>query len=672
MPIGNMARSQRVEVVLILALLMLMSIPYSPVVADEDGACCPSDDFDLFLLGSADDGTLSPFESKLDEKFEKLVTPSVQGLVEIGTWEITWGLQGDYPESTWEFRIPYEVESAAGIQVNATIGVNIGSTYFEGDAGAGFFLTNEGEVVIPIEVLAGEVRSGDKIKLTFSVRSLSFSSPGDEAGIRFVWGTDDFRGRISMKLPLVSIDMKEPSVNGNLVYFPVLLKSGFGDTMWTGSSGGLSVASSSITDSPIATPTNNGVEVTFAWEIPETAETGTYFVLFHLIPQTSLRIEANRTYNIEAGDGGSGSGNWYPATEPLRTGGSNLKIDIEAKFNGDSVEREVNIEFDGAMSQWVRWGLDNIGNDSLSSNSWWRNLRTYSDNIPSTEYNNGQVDDSEILALNSHLVGSASDLKSFFSNGLYLDAESIFGVDPVNFGPTEIIIDMGHTRAFSSESVAIRIDTSHEVNPGERQQLIESFIRPSEEDLYNTVALNVEIRSTALQGLGGVAAEDIEAKHRRWILLETVTIDEDEIDPDSSFRVEFVPTGGALYSPLVSAMVSVFMLVLALGLGMFLTRKRARVPSMLTVVVLGGLSLTLYVLGLDLPFVLGVVSSSMLLVFPVALVSPRTDYSRRMVEGNGPSAHVNCPNCGVSNPVESEVRPLRLECIGCESTLRLE
>ena len=252
-----------------------------------------------------------------------------------------------------------------------------------------------------------------------------------------------------MKLPLVSIDMKEPSVNGNLVYFPVLLKSGFGDTMWTGSSGGLSVASSSITDSPIATPTNNGVEVTFAWEIPETAETGTYFVLFHLIPQTSLRIEANRTYNIEAGDGGSGSGNWYPATEPLRTGGSNLKIDIEAKFNGDSVEREVNIEFDGAMSQWVRWGLDNIGNDSLSSNSWWRNLRTYSDNIPSSEYNNGQVDDSEILALNSHLVGSASDLKSFFSNGLYLDAESIFGVDPVNFDPTEITIDMGHTRAFS-------------------------------------------------------------------------------------------------------------------------------------------------------------------------------------------------------------------------------
>ena len=184
--------------------------------------------------------------------------------------------------------------------------------------------------------------------------------------------------------------------------------------------------------------------------------------------------------------------------------------------------------------------------------------------------------------------------------------------------------------------------------------------------------MRVEIRSSALQGLGGVAAEDIDAKHRRWIIFEKVTIDESDLDTEETFRGEFVPTGGALYSPLVSAMVSVFMLVLALGLGMAMTRKRARAPTMLTVVILGGLSLALYVLGLDMPFVLGVVSSSMLLIFPVALVSPRSDFAERHGRGQRPSAHVNCPNCGESNPVESEVRPLRLECIGCKSTLRLE
>ena len=663
---------QRGGVLLVVTLLMLVIIPYSPVSADQDGACCSSQEFDLFLVGSADDGALSPFDSDLDERFEQFVTPSIQGLVEIGTWETNWGLEGDYPDSTWEFRIPYEVEAAAGIQINATIGVNIGSTYFEGDAGAGLFLQNEGEVGISVDVLAGEVRSGDKIKLTFSVRSLSFSSPGDDAGIRFMWGTDEFSGRISMKFPLVSIDMKEPSINGRLVYFPVLLKSGFGDRMWSASSGGMVVASNTISDSPIATPTNNGVEVTFAWQMPESADSGSYMVAFHLIPQTALRIEANRTYDIAAGEGGGGSGSWYPAVEPLRTGGTNLLVDVDAKFDGDTVEREVTIEFDGAMSQWVRWGLDNIGNNSLSSNSWWRNLRTYSDSITNSEYNNGQVDDSEIAALNSHLVGSASDMKSFFANGLYLDAESILGVNPVNLGPTEITIDLGHTRAFSAESVTIRIDTSHNINTGERQQLIESFIRPSDDDLYTNVELDVQIRSTALQGLGGVAAEDIDAKHRRWIIFEIVTIEESELDSEESFRVEFVPTGGALYSPLVSAMVSVFMLVLALGLGMAMTRRRARVPTMLTVVVLGGLSLALYVLGLDMPFVLGVVSSSMLLVFPVALVSPRSDFSERREKGTRANTHVNCPKCGVSNPVESDVRPLRIECTGCESTLRLE
>ena len=667
-----MQAPQRGGAVLIVALLMLVIMPYSPVAADQDGACCISQDFDLYLTGSADEGSLSPFDSDLDEKFEQFVTPSIQGLVEIGSWETTWGLTGDYPDSTWEFRIPYEVEAAAGIQVNATIGVNIGSTYFEGDAGAGLFLTNEGEVVISVEVLAGEVRSGDKIKLTFSVRSLSFSSPGDDAGIRFIWGTDEFSGRISMKFPLVSIDMKEPSVNGRLVYFPILLKSGFGDRMWSASTGGLVVASNALPDSPIATPTNNGVEVTFAWQMPESADSGSYMVAFHLTPQTALRIEANRTYNIVAGEGGGGTGGWYPAVEPLRTGGTNLLVDVNAKFEGDMVGREVTIEFDGAMSQWVRWGLDNIGNNSLSSNSWWRNLRTYSDSITSAEYNNGQVDDSEIAALNSHLVGSAADMKSFFANGLYLDAESILGVNPVNLGPTEITIDLGHTRAFSAESVTIRIDTSHDIIAGERQQLIESFIRPSDDDLYTKVELDVQIRSSALQGLGGVAAEDIDAKHRRWIIFEIVTIEESDLDTEESFRVEFVPTGGALYSPLVSAMVSVFMLVLALGLGMAMTRRRARVPTMLTVVVLGGLSLALYVLGLDMPFVLGVVSSSMLLVFPVALVSPRSDFSERREGGKQASAHVKCPKCGVSNAVESDVRPLRVECSGCESTLRLE
>ena len=41
--------------------------------------------------------------------------------------------------------------------------------------------------------------------------------------------------------------------------------------------------------------------------------------------------------------------------------------------------------------------LDNIGNQSLSSNSWWRNLNSYADSVPSADKHNGRVDKSQQL-----------------------------------------------------------------------------------------------------------------------------------------------------------------------------------------------------------------------------------------------------------------------------------
>ena len=70
----NMEGHQRGGVVLIVALLMLVSMPYSSIAAEQDGSCCSSQEFDLFLIGSADDGSLSPFDSDLDEEFDQFVT----------------------------------------------------------------------------------------------------------------------------------------------------------------------------------------------------------------------------------------------------------------------------------------------------------------------------------------------------------------------------------------------------------------------------------------------------------------------------------------------------------------------------------------------------------------------------------------------------------------------
>jgi hypothetical protein len=280
------------------------------------------------------------------------------------------------------------------------------------------------------------------------------------------------------------------------------------------------------------------------------------------------------------------------------------------------------------------------------------------------------VDDDELLALTSHIAGSSSDMRSFMQNGLSLDIESIIGINPVDLGGTSYDIDMGGTRSFAAEEITITIETSYSVIDNERQLLIEKFIRNPTNNYWKEVNIDVEIKTTMLAGLGPVSANDIDFEHRRWIFLESIQIKEEQIEVDADFRIEYLPSGNMAFSPLVSAMISVFALCVAIAMGLFLTRNRSSMPSLITVVALGGLSLVVYVLGMPMQIVLAIVASSILLVFPISLVSPKSNSGNGSTRKKGPS--IDCPACGTSNPVESKVRPLRFECSGCDVMLRIE
>jgi hypothetical protein len=440
--------------------------------------------------------------------------------------------------------------------------------------------------------------------------------------------------------------------------------------MWSLSTGSFMLQGSPLTLSPIATPLESGVEVTFVWEMPEDTESGIYTTEFIISPQSGLEISVSKSHEINIGDNNGGTGSYYPSSEPLRTSGSTINVEIEAEFKGDIIEKRIEISFDSAMSQWMRWGMDNIGNTSLDSNSWWKNLNSYSDSVATSNRNNGKVDDDELLALTSHIAGSSSDMKSFMQNGLSLDIESIIGINPVDLAGTSYDIDMGGTRSFAAEEITITIDTSYLVTNNERQLLIENFIRNPTNNYWKEVNIDVEIKTTMLAGLGPVSANDIDFEHRRWIFLESIQIKEEQIEVDADFRIEYLPSGNMAFSPLVSAMISVFALCVAIAMGLFLTRNRSSMPSLITVVALGGLSLVVYVLGMPMQIVLAIVASSILLVFPISLVSPKSNSGNGSTRKKGPS--IDCPACGTSNPVESKVRPLRFECSGCDVMLRIE
>jgi len=654
---------------------VLVMVVFSPIItqAAESNSCCESPDkFDLYLIGDPDNGQLTPFETDLEEKKTVEVTSSVLGEVEIGSWMIEWGEASSYSSGTWTFSIPYEVTDSAGVSANATVVVKVGGNTYESSSQIpAVYLTESGELQVDIEVQDGEVSKNEKIEVVFSVRSLIFSNPGSQSGIMFHWGAEEVDAAISISFPLVNVEIRDASVKGNLVFFPVRLTSGFGDKIWTGSTGGLKVQNAEISESPIVNSNEDWVDVTFVWE-PSDSNGGTVRTDFQISLQGSLVITADKIHEVTLGQD-TGDNSWYPDEEPPRTGSSDLMVEVNCKYDGNSIERKTTIEFDGAMSQWMRWGLDNIGNKSLGSNSWWRNLNTFSDTVSGTEKSNARVDNSELSALETHLEGSKTNLKSFLSNGLMLNSESVFGVDAVEFGPLEVTIDLGVSRSFNSEQISIRVEASYPVERGERQTLIEDFIKPGGYDFWDEVDLSFEIRTGMLSGFGGVNLdnEEVDYTHRRWIVMEILTMEETGIESDTDFRLEFMANNALLFSPLISAMISVFALCLALGIGMTLTRRRTRVPSMIMLGVLGVLSLSIYWLGLPMPIVLGVVGSSVLLVFPASIVSPVIEDGGSQ-RNSAKGGRVKCPSCGRRNSVESDIRPLRIECSGCSSTLRIE
>jgi hypothetical protein len=671
-----MRAGQNVKTLALVTLLFVsfFSVPsYAQDSQEETTSCCIDTDFNLFLLDESSNGRLSPFENELSDEYSATVSAWQQGEIEVGSWEVIWGSEGIYPTQTWSFTIPYEVEGAVGVTINSTLDIRIGGSFYSGNAGPGGvepFLNGAGELQISVDVLSGNVNDGDKVEVSLSVNSLLFSNPTADAGLTFSWGSDDSAAKVTGRMPLVDIKIKDASVTSGLVYFPIVVNSGFDGDMWSLSSGSFSLQGTPLTLSPIATPLESGVEVTFVWEMPDETQNGIYTTEFIISPQSGLDIVTSRSHEINVEDNSGGGGSYYPSSEPLRTSGSTVNVEVDAKFEGDIIQKKIEISFDSAMSQWMRWGMDNIGNTSLDSNSWWKNLNSYSDSVATSNRNNGKVDNDELLALTSHISGSSSDLKSFMQSGLSLDIESIIGINPVDLGTTSYEIDMGGTRSFAAEKITIIIDTSYSVISNERQLLIEDFIRNPTNNYWKEVNIDIEIETTMLAGLGPVSAENIDFNHRRWIFLESVQIKEEQMEEDSDFKIEFLPSGNMAFSPLISAMISVFALCVAIAMGLFLTRKRSSVPSLITVIALGGLSLVVYVLGMPMQIVLAIVASSVLLVFPISLVSPKSANDNRSTRKRG--QRIECPACGTSNPVESNVRPLRLECSGCDVMLRIE
>ena len=90
-----MSSKRRPSALALVTLLLAMSMSPYATVAQDDVTCCNSTDFNLYLMGEAGDGTLTPFDEELesdesDSQSTIVGTTTFAQTKEIGTWAVAW------------------------------------------------------------------------------------------------------------------------------------------------------------------------------------------------------------------------------------------------------------------------------------------------------------------------------------------------------------------------------------------------------------------------------------------------------------------------------------------------------------------------------------------------------------------------------------------------------
>ena len=345
-------QSRRVCAVLVILLASL--IPLSLPSASAEVVCCGPSEFELYLIGENNEATMTPFESELVGINEKGVSQSAQGTEEIETWSILWKQSAVVPESTWRFNIAYEVENAAGVYANATVDVQIGNNVYTAESGTpGAFMSGNDMIAIDIEIPQVAVSMNDPIEVTFAVRSLLFTQPGDESSIRFVWG-EDTESAVRVNLPLVTVDMPNALVVGDEVFFPVILKSGFGERMWS-SLEDFEFKVGGIVIGDVRSPSivSGGIEVPFVWNPGSSPTDGNYQINLSIwLNAGDVPLTSGRMHDITFEEGGGSES--YHFGEPARAVSSRLGVDIDVKYDGSPLNSKLKVQWPrGCAGAWT-------------------------------------------------------------------------------------------------------------------------------------------------------------------------------------------------------------------------------------------------------------------------------------------------------------------------------
>lgn len=651
--------------------------------AEDTIVCCDSISQNLYLIGSDSSGTLSPFAQDLGETtMTKTIANAVASEETVGTWSLPEVWPGTVPASTWSLSMAYEVTDAAGAQINATASLQIGSQTYSASTPAGnsFLAQGTGTLTFDIDVEATSISSSSNVVLTLTAQTVVFSLPTGDAKLEFQWGSEDADSHIEGEMPLLSLTLQDPEVEGSEVYFSVVIDSYWGTKILSNSDSlNMRVNGNLLSGDPIETSQGDGVRVTWTWLDAAGGEETVNAQVELVLQAGGATLSGSASFAIETFDSDSGTGTYYPPDEPLQTNGDGSPIEVVGTFEISPDEgairltRETSITLGGEMAFWMRWGLDHIGDDVNDLSPVLKSFQEGS--VTEDERVSRSIEPNEINEFERQMLTGASTSSGlcsyYLSVGLGLDSEELLGSFR-NFETISIDLDLNGQQDVVNHPVTLVFRTSEFVDINQQMTLLRNFITVQPAPLWSDLTLSFEGESSGFSAyLGPKVLESTEVKlsHSRLPWGETISIEGSDLDQDVDFTFSFIPTNAPLNAPIpLLAGVGVALLV-GLIVALRMTRTRERKILMLELVLVPMVAF-IHFFAYPPLFVGGAVVFTILLWWISAAASPSSRPSiEALQQMNTPN--IPCPACSTKNAVLSEERPLRFACAGCGRVIKL-
>ena len=665
-------------------MMLSLLAPYSPLLAtaqaEDVKVCCDAIETDLYLIGGSD-LQLSPFtelfsESSSSASFETAVTSSEP----VGKWILESAWPGLVPESTWTVEMDYTVTDAGGANLNLSATLVVGGSSFTGFLGVdqSFVAQGSGKVSIDILVEEVEVNPGSEISLLINARTVVFSVPSGGAKVEFFWGSEEHPSVLTAELPIIDLTFDEPIVEGDMVYFTVRIDSPFGmEALVFSKSIELSINGMAQTVDPTEVLEGDSILVIWEWDGASGGEeTVNVSVTYEL--QEGLIVTGTADFDIETFDGTGEGGGFYPLNEPLRTNGKGSPLDVsismelDSKDGGLRLAQTTILTIDGEMAFWIRWGLDHLGDETIPLSPVLKNFD--GGNINDEQRGSRVIENAELSQFENYMD---SYYITFFRLGLGLESEDLIG-DLSDAQSFAITLDLMGEDRVRNAPLKLRIDSLTPITSGADYRILSSaFMSPQPSPLWSVYDVFLTIETSAMTSFSTIdlkETDDVDINHLRFPWGESATIQATGMTQSDKFTIDSRPTTLILHAPIGLTMMMTLILAGGLWLSFRMVRNRAKYPLMIEMVLVP-VVFALHFFALEPLYVLTSSGTIVFIWWATAMISPRTGDAKKpqsspqVLLTNFPT--IACPQCKTSNPVTSDLRPIRIQCSGCDRIIKI-